>query len=298
MINSTYERLLELAEKAGYADSPGVKKAILQVALRGDEEKAEALEKKLLLYAENNPNPFPKGTEKEFNGPLLLGETSFGYDVRAHPSDLSHTLIAGETQSGKSVTKGRIARELNKKTDTSALIFDPKKSYRSLTRELDNLFVIKLNRFPFNPFSAFKSEKEVWLQDFAGILAQTGDLMTGSRSFILDVLDSLTDRFESKNRPPTMFDFNEEVNNLKNQSRPNSKTHRYGETTENRVKALLYIFKRAFNYYRGFPLEKLLEGSVNLVLEYDRIDPIYAKTFILWVIQSLYNYQLSEGNRG
>ncbi len=293
-----YEELLDLAAKSGYDKDSRIKLKIFNAIMHDNEDYLDSIEKKLIAYAEDNSNPFPKDQEKDFTGPIEIGRSSWGSKVSLSPNDLAHTTIWGATQQGKSVLLGRLTLEIMNNTNASVLIFDPKRSLRSLTTLEDRIYSMRLDKFPFNPFSIFESGSKSWLQEFAGLFAQTGDLMTGSRSFILDTLKSLESRFKNKKSYPTMFDFLEEVKRLQSKSSGNSPTYRYAERVGNRTKALLYTFEDTFNYEVGFPIEKLLNPSSSLILEYDGVDPLYAKTVALLIIQSAFHYQMVNGNRG
>mgnify|MGYP000019880034 CR=1 FL=1 len=298
MLSRKYEELIELAEKSGNGQDPILKKKILDATLHENEKLIELLERNLIELAERAPNPFPKDYERDFGGNILVGESSWNNEVYVTLDDLAHTTIWGATRQGKSVLLGRLATEIMENTNATVLIFDPKRSQRSLVNTQDRLYSVKLNNFPFNPFSLFEANQKAWLQEFAGLFAQTGDLMTGSRSFILDTLKSLESLFKSKNSQPTIYDFLEEVKRQQGKSPVSSPTYRYAERVSNRTKALLYTFEDTFNYETGFPIRELLDPSTGLILEYDGIDPLYAKTVILLIIQSVFHYQMVKGNRG
>lgn len=298
MNSQKYEKLIELAAKSGYDKRKDVRAAIFRAVLHDDEDFLEAIEQKLIAKAEDTPNYFPMNKDSDFPGDVKIGKTSWGSQVRIDSSTWTPSLILGSTRSGKSTLITRIAHEIKMNTDAALLFYDPKRSLRSLTKIHDDIYAVSLDKFPFNPFSATKSLTKKWLQDFAGVISQTGDLLTGSRSFILSVLKDLKSKFENKDRQPTMFDFLTEAQKKQLQFPFSNPSYKYGARICNRLEGKLFGFHDTFAYEYGCSVEEILNPSTNIILEADGLDPILSKMVFLEILFSIYYHQLSTGNRG
>lgn len=303
MLSDVYNRLVELAEKAGVAEKGKVKREILQAALwyEKNPKYARQLEDKLLKLAEAEPTPFPRPPQDRLAGPIGVGSNTWSGPVGLELDSIPHSLVVGRTQVGKSTTLGRLITKVDEKFDIPMIVIDPKRSLRGLIPSVKNLYPVRLDEIKFNPLSAsFEGEKDQkhWIAQCWGIIARESDLLTGSLSFGLKIFDDLLEDFSSKEVPPTMFDLRSKIEERSVSIPQSSPKYRYVERISSRIDSLLYSFSDTFDCLQGLPVEEFLDPSSHILLETDGIEPGLSRTVVLLILQAIYHHNLIHGHRG
>ncbi|MEM2271945.1 MAG: DUF87 domain-containing protein [Archaeoglobaceae archaeon] len=293
------EELKQLAGKTGILNDKAFKSLLSIYLLSEGQEKQEIREELESLIELGLPSlvcserPVLAAPFEKFNGSLVIGEIMQGDkavgEFKLEESELvRHVAIYAQTGHGKSTLLYSLMSQLMEK-DIPFLFFDLKNDGRALMRKSERLVVIPWKRFAWNPLRAppGMSRKE-WWTNFSQICAYSFGWFVASSNYMLEHLERLKDK-----EKPTILDLFNSIVNTEETTRRRSEYH---DVVENRVRAIVSIFRENFSVEEGIPIERLLEPPV--VIELSGLRPAEANWLTETLLSWIYFYRLYNAQRG
>ncbi|WP_313694148.1 ATP-binding protein [Halorarum halobium] len=275
----------QLLQKATVAENPRVKKAVkqrLHVFIQSYQE-----------YPFNGETPNVSYTDR----PVILGETvGEGRTYAIKEDELTrHLLTVGATGTGKTTNHYNILDQIS----TPCWIFDRKRDYRHLIHETTDVLVIPWNKLRFNPLQPPENVGLLrWAMVFSEIYSHAGDLLSGSKNYILSHVTELYkeyDLFRDRSPPyPSLHDLealikSDKVNFVRKESN-------YRDTVLNRLEPMTTVTGPIFDCSQGYSLPELMKRNV-VVFEFGGLNRDI-QNFIQEILFAwLYEYMFQNGSR-
>ncbi|MBO3800178.1 MAG: ATP-binding protein [Candidatus Brockarchaeota archaeon] len=293
------EELKQLAGKTGVLSKSALEGLLNIFFLSEGQERKEVREEleslielglPSLVYSERPVLPAP--LEQEFNGiaigEIMLGDKAVG-EFKLDESELvRHVAIYAQTGHGKSTLLYNLISQLIEK-NIPFILFDLKNDGRALLRKSEKLVVIPWKRFAWNPLRAPPGmSREEWWANFSQICAYSFGWFVASSNYMLEHLERLREK-----EKPTIRDLFNSIVNTEETTRRRSEYH---DVVENRVRAIVSIFRENFSVEEGIRIEKLLELPV--VVELSGLRPAEANWLIEVLLSWIYFYRLYNAQRG
>jgi len=238
-------------------------------------------------FKEQTPNP---GLNPES---IHLGNSFNKRKPYRIPENLltKHLLITGATGTGKTTLNNRILSQLS----VPFLAFDLKQDFRHLTQQRNDLIVLPIQQFRFNPLNPPPGvQPQTWATTFSEVFGHSFDLLTASKNYLLDKTLSLYQERDPRETPPTTFELHQIIRE-ENISFTKKKDN-YRDTVENRFKPLNFLNSQILNVRKGFSIEQLLKHRV--VLELDNLPTEHQDFFMEILLAWIYHYRKAQNHRG
>lgn len=294
------EELKQLAGKTGILNKNTLQ-SLLNIYLLSEGQEKQEFRKEIeslielglpsMIRSERPVLPAP--SEQEFSGSFVIGEIMQGDkavgEFKLDESELvRHVAIYAQTGHGKSTLLYNLILQLMEK-DIPFIFFDLKNDGRALLRKSEKLVVIPWKRLAWNPLRPPPGmSREEWWANFSQICAYSFGWFVASSNYMLEHLERLSDK-----EKPTMLDLFNSVVNIEETTRKKSEYH---DVVENRIRAIVSIFKENFSIEEGIPVEELLELPV--VIELSGLRPAEANWLIETLLSWTYFYRLYNAQRG
>jgi len=280
-----HQRAKHLLHKATVAENPRVKKAVVQ--------------RLHVLIQSYQEYPFTEETPDTsyLDQPLILGQTlGEGRTYAVKESELTtHLLTVGASGTGKTTLHYNIINQVT----TPCWIFDRKQDYRHLIHETSDVLVLPSNRLRFNPLQPPENVGLLrWAMVFSEIFSHAGDLLSGSKNYILTHIVQLYKEynlFRDRSPPyPCLHDLealikSDKVNYVRKESN-------YRDTVLNRLEPMTTVTGPIFDCSQGYNLEDLMKMNV-VVFEFGGLNRDI-QNFIQEILFAwIYEYLFHNGSR-
>jgi len=294
---STLEKQLE---NLGIQDHPKAKQLLQKATVAENARVKKAVVQRLHVFIQSYQEyPFNGNTPNVsyLDQPVILGQTlGEGRTYAIKEDELTrHLLTVGATGTGKTTNHYNILSQIS----TPCWIFDRKRDYRHLIHETSDVLVIPWNRLRFNPLQPPENVSLLrWAMVFSEIYSHAGDLLSGSKNYILKHITQLYKEynlFRDRSPPyPSLHNLedlikSEKVNFVRKQSN-------YRDTVLNRIEPMTSVTGPIFDCSQGYSLPELMNRNV-VVFEFGGLNRDI-QNFIQEILFAwLYEYLFQNGSR-
>jgi type IV secretory pathway VirB4 component len=294
---STLEKRLE---RLGIQDHPKAKNLLHRATVAENPRVKKAVKQRLHVFIQSYQEyPFNAATPDTsyLDQPVILGETLANRRTYAiKEAELTrHLLTVGASGTGKTTLHYNILDQVS----TPCWIFDRKRDYRALINETQNVLVLPSNRLRFNPLQPPENVGLLrWAMVFSEIFSHAGDLLSGSKNYILTHIVQLYkeyDLFRDRSPPyPCLHDLealikSDKVNYVRKESN-------YRDTVLNRLEPMTTVTGPIFDCSQGYNLEHLMKKNV-VVFEFGGLNRDI-QNFIQEILFAwIYEYLFHNGSR-